>query len=88
MKQESNHRPADYQAGLVATELSQRCWNGAGLSLSYSFSVFPPKVLIKLNVFQIMYLIIGVYNTKTEPVYLAAETLPRVLIYHFFIKLK
>ena len=38
-----------------------------GLSLSYSFSVSPPKVLIKLNVFQIMYLIIGVYNTKTEP---------------------
>ena len=31
------------------------------------FPFFSPKVLIKLNVFQIMYLIIGVYNTKTEP---------------------
>ena len=38
-----------------------------GLSLLYSFSFFPPNVLIKLIIFQIMYLIIGVYNTKTEP---------------------
>ena len=33
----------------------------------YRFSVFIPEVLIILNIVQIMYLIIGVYNTKTEP---------------------
>ena len=33
------------------------------------FFVFSPKVLIILNIFQIMYLIIGVYNTKTESCY-------------------
>ena len=37
-------------------------------------------MLIKLNVFQIMYLIIGVYNTKTEP-----EGLPIMLALCFML---
>ena len=33
----------------------------------FLFSIFPLKCLLrKLNIFQIMYLLIGVYNTKTE----------------------
>ena len=39
-----------------------KCGN---LSLSYSFSTFPPEMI--LNIFQIVHLIIGVYNTKAEP---------------------
>ena len=36
-------------------------------------------MLIKLNIFQIMYLIIGVYNTKTEPKFYGSSKISIVL---------